>query len=271
MDKLLILGKNSKLGRALSAYWLESPPEGLALAWAGREALQPSSEKADVVLALWGVTSGEAAALAENAALAEAAIDLAKALGAKRVIHLSSAAVYGAAEGFVSEDCPLAAVRPYAQAKADMEARITAASGGIENIILRLCNVAGADSLFKALAHAGPTTLDRFDGGGGPERSYIAVPELAQVFETLARAQVGDVPPVLNVAAPEPVAMEAIARAAEREVIWRDAPQGAIARVALDTARLQSIVAMPTEACDAAHLVQSWRRWGGWGDCEGAR
>lgn len=261
MEKALVLGKTGRLGRALRRYWTAREP-GFTPVWMGRGEAEGAVPSARAVLALWGKTAGDAATLAENAELAERAADLAQEAGAERVFHLSSAAVYGAGPGpYREEDAP-APRNAYGAAKCEMEARIARLGGGARHAILRLANVAGADSLFRALEARSEIVLDRFESGGGPERSYIAIPELAQVFEALLGCEVARLPRVLNVAAPKPVAMEEIARAAGLRIVWQEAGKEAVARVVLDTARLESLVSLGPQASDAGHLVESWQLYG---------
>lgn len=260
MEKALVLGRTGKIGRALERYWSAHAP-GVSPAWMGRSEAEGVVPAARAVLALWGKTAGDAETLAQNATLAERAAALAAEAGADRVIHLSSAAVYGGAGPYREEDAP-APRNAYGLAKCEMEARIARLGGGARHCILRLANVAGADSLFRALEAQGEIVLDRFEDGGGPERSYIAIPELAQVFETLLGCEALRLPQVLNVAAPAPVAMEEIARAAGRRIVWQAAGAAAVQRVVLDTARLESLVSFGPQAGTASHLVESWQRYG---------
>ncbi len=265
MGRVIFLGSTGKLGRALQRVWSASPPEGLEPLWLGRKALETQSRlpRAQAVVALWGVTHGPAQALAQNVPLAEAARVLAKASGAERVLHLSSAAVYGAcAKADPSEAAPLAPLGAYGQAKADMEARIALFGPRPRNCVLRLGNVAGCDSLFRTLAEGRVAEIDQFESGKGPQRSYISVPQFGRVLEALLALPLAELPDVLNVAQPGVAEMGAIAAAAGAPVCWRPAPAGALARVALDVRALQRIVGLPEVTPEA--LVESWRCWGGW-------
>ncbi|WP_438990808.1 NAD-dependent epimerase/dehydratase family protein [Lentibacter sp.] len=262
LKTVLILGKTGKLGRALARVWRAAPPAGFRPHWVGRGDLDAPLPEASAVIALWGVTSGDEAQLAQNTALAEAAVMIARATGAARVLHLSSAAVYGAgAAGFAEAD-PLRPLGAYGQAKADMEARISRLGGPVGNCVVRLANVAGCDSLFRALAGDAPLQIDRFDTGGGPLRSYIALPELAQVFEALIALPLEALPAVLNVAQPKALDMAEIAMAAEREIAWAVPRAGAVARVELDLTALGQIISLPEAR--AADMVAAWRDYGGW-------
>ena len=216
------------------------------------------------VVALWGVTAGSDEELSTNSTLATRAIEIARNLGAGRVLHLSSAAVYTPSNEALTEERDIAPSRPYGLAKAAMERVVAAEPAPPLNCALRLANVAGSDSLFKALSKEEDMTIDRFDAGNGPLRSYIAAPELAEVIEALVCCSGSALPHVLNVAAPLPVDMADIAVAAGREFGWCAPRAGAVERYVLDTTRLQELVKLPKEASDAAYLVKSWRAYGGW-------
>lgn len=262
MKTVLILGKTGKLGRALARVWRAAPPEGFQPHWVGRADLEGPLLAASAVIALWGVTSGDARAFAQNSGLAEAAVMIARASGAARVLHLSSAAVYGAGQSGFGEADVLRPLGAYGQAKADMEARISHLGGPVRNCVLRLGNVAGCDSLFRALAADGPLQIDRFGARRGPERSYIALPELARVLEALIALRLEALPAVLNVAQPEALDMAEIAMAAGREVVWVAPRAGAVARVELELGALGRIVTLPQAR--AADMVRAWRDYGGW-------
>ncbi|GAA6189121.1 sugar transferase [Litorivita sp. NS0012-18] len=219
----------------------------------------------DVVIALWGVTSGAAEALAANTDLALRAVEIARMVGARRVFHASSSAVYAPAPQLLTETAPCAPLGAYGAAKLAMEAAIgqvaQADPDGPQQVILRFANLAGGDSLFaameraKAAARAGGAgrtggkaqiTLDRFADGQGPRRSYIAPHDLARALEVLSTAplegaQAGmqaGAPLVINCAAGGAISMEDIARAAGVDVAWRPAPEGAAQCVALDVRQL---------------------------------
>ena len=104
--------------------------------------------------------------------------------------------------------------------------------------------------------------IDRFPSGGGPLRSYIALPELARVFEALITLELEALPAVLNVAQPKVLDMAEIARAAEREMAWAVPRADAVARVELDLAALGQIISLPEAR--AADMVAAWRDYGGW-------
>ncbi|MBU2981365.1 NAD-dependent epimerase/dehydratase family protein [Lentibacter algarum] len=264
MKPVLFLGASGKLGRAMQRFWQVSPSETVAATWVLRGQERANDGPFDAVVALWGVTSGTEQELAMNSALAQRAVRIARDVGAQRVLHLSSAAVYSETDALMAEGDATEPTRPYGQAKCHMEAQLAALPTPPVSCALRLANVAGADSLFKGLSGDGEISIDQFENGAGPLRSYIAVPELAAVIEALVTCDVAAMPKVLNVAAPEPVDMGDIARAAGRSFAWIPAREGAVARHVLDTQRLQGLVTLPDNASDARHLVDSWRRYGGW-------
>ncbi len=220
----------------------------------------------DAVIALWGVTSGAADALAANTDLALRAVKMARAVGARRVFHASSSAVYAPAPQLLPETAPCTPLAAYGAAKLAMEAAIGQAAqaepDGPQQVILRFANLAGGDSLFAAMERAkaaartsstGGTggaaqiTLDRFADGQGPRRSYIAPHDLARALEVLIAAPLegaqaagmqAGAPLVINCAAGGATSMEDIARAAGVDVVWRPAPEGAAQCVALDVRQL---------------------------------
>lgn len=283
MARLLVLGASGKLGRMLARLWHDAPPSGWEITWQfrrepgeGRVVWEPGAplplRRADAILALWGVTAGDDAALAENSRLAIEAQDLGRALGAARVFHCSSAAVYAPEAVLLPESRAGGPARPYGAAKLAMEHALAdwvlAHPEGPAAVALRLANVVGADSLFAAITGGrGAVTLDRFSDGEGPWRSYVTVPALARVVEALLTAE--RIPFALNVATPRPVAMEALARAAGCDVAWREAPETAARMVALDTALLQALAPLPDQ--DAAGMIADWRRTSPEAACGGGR
>jgi len=173
-------------------------------------------------------------------------MDLGRVLGVKRVLHCSTAAVYEPSPDPLREEQAGGALNHYGAAKLAMERAIgedvAAHPDGPTQCILRIANFAGADSLFAGLDRGdGPITLDQFDDGQGPMRSYLTPSGLGQAIEALLQCPRAALPDVLNVAAPGAVAMADLVRAAGREVAWKPAPQGAAPRVELDVARLRAI------------------------------
>ncbi|MFN3937975.1 MAG: NAD-dependent epimerase/dehydratase family protein [Gemmobacter sp.] len=267
---MLVAGATGRLGRFLMAAWGDGSAAGIAPLWAGRSIPLdvPRSRRwdpgnpdvpmppADVLILLSGVTSGPGAALAQNAVIARAALDAARAAGVGHVFLASSAAVYGpTGPDAAAEDRAPAPVRPYGEAKLEMEKQ---AQGRAQVTVLRIGNVAGADLLGQAI-RSGPVRLDRFASGSGPVRSYIGPQSLARVLATLARraASGQPLPPVLNLAAPGRVAMEDLLRAAGIPFDWQPAPPDAIEHVVMATDRLCDIVRFdPAESTPQEMVAQ---------------
>ena len=268
--RILHLGASGRLGRMVSRAWAgpagagldvvaqhrraEGAPEGATI-WSPLDGPPPDIGPVDVVVDLAGVVRGDAAALALNVDLARAAMEAGERLGARHVLLASSAAVYGA--GPFGEDAEPEPLSDYGRAKLTMER----AAAGRPATCLRIGNVAGADALLGARRH-GAVAIDRLPDGRGPRRSTIGPEGLARVLAGLARraARGPTMPRVLNVAAPGVVAMEDLADAAGLEWHHRPAPAGVIAEVALDTARLESLLPGAAGPADAAAMVAEWRR-----------
>ncbi|WP_167767079.1 NAD-dependent epimerase/dehydratase family protein [Jannaschia formosa] len=252
--RLALTGATGRVARLLrpflpGAVWLSRGDDLAAVA--GARAL----------VALAGVTSGDAAALNANTACALAALDAAAAHAVPRVFLLSSAAVYGRAAPPLRAEAAPSPAAPYGEAKADMERAVAAWRAanpqGPEAICLRLGNVAGADALFGNLVPGAVPAIHAWPDGATPKRSYIGPRTLARVFTTLADAPA--IPAILNVAAPGSVAMGALATAAGHDWTAAPAPPEALPEVRLDTAPLESLVAFPPEASTPEGLVAEWR------------
>lgn len=248
--KIVVLGANGKLGRMVCRLWPVSGElvtvartEGHAdLVWAtGDPVPAVLVGRIRAIIALWGATSGK---LSDNARLAEAALDLAVALDAPQVIHMSSAAVYGAADRAFREVDALRPAGSYGLAKREMEDAIAAwhlrNGQDTRSIVLRLGNVAGADSLGKSLRLGSSVTLDRFPDGTGPQRSYIGPVDLARVLKVLTEDI--NISGTYNVSAARATSMADIVTAAGTGVRWRAAPKGALRSVVLDTSKLAGLV-----------------------------
>lgn len=287
--KVLVTGAAGRLGRLLAAAWARPPGPGFAPLFAARRPAPgilgwdmagpppPQVLEARVLLNLAGVTAGPD--LGANAALARAALEAAAAAGMAHVFLLSSAAVLGpqAPGAAPDESAAPAPVSAYGAAKAAMEAEARAfresGAGRPPGVtILRLGNVAGADSLAAGMAAARAAgrqvLLDDFGPPGaprGPLRSYIGPLTLARVLAALiGRALSGAaLPPVLNIAAPGPLAMEALLAAAGMPWVWRPAPPGAVERVVLGTARLEALVPLRPGEADAAGMMAEVAALGG--------
>ena len=213
----------------------------------------------DAVIALWGRTSGSPEILQQNSTLAEETERVGATTRAQRMFHLSSAAIYGPAVDAAENAFP-APTTPYGASKLAMEARVAEMPGHERrHVCLRLANVVGADSLAPALTRDGEVRLDQFPNGDGPTRSYIGAKDLAVVILALTRCAPDRLPSVLNVAAPEPVSMSALARAAGKKIVWQPAPPQAVARVTLNTDRLRTLLPHVSVTSDPAVLIEDWR------------
>lgn len=260
----LILGTTGRIGRAFRTLWAggywpaaQEPlwhhrpgheVAGNAIAWRLGDA-PPADYRLHLtqgIVVLAGATAGDPAALRANTDAALAALRLRDIGVAGPVLLMSSAAVYGRAPGLVDEDAPLAPLAPYGAAKAEMERAVA----GMGATCLRLANVAGSDMLFAGMAR-GNMTLDIFDDGTAPRRSYIGPLTLARTL--LRLIALPDLPPVLNLANPGTVAMDDILDAAGVE--WRPepAPPTALRSLAMDTGRLSALCDLP--GAEAAALL----------------
>ncbi len=265
---VLVLGTGGRLGRLLRAAWAMLKPDDTALFFQSTDPLPepfairwaPGQDPArlpscDAVIALWGQTSGDDAELAANVTLADHSRAVAMACGATKLIHLSSAAVYGPVSD-ATEATPPAPINAYGRSKLDMEARVRGFNDAhLRHICLRLANVVGADSLAPALKGPGPVILDRFADGMGPVRSYIGAFDLAQVLLALTQLPSSSLPAILNVAAQKAVCMEDLARVAQKEVQWRQAPPEAVQTVTLRPEALGRLLPRLYPTADAATLI----------------
>jgi len=281
---ILVLGAAGRIGGLLRRDWPTLLPAGADLRWQARRrpddyaandawhilapledpaALAQAAEGTDTILCLAGVTPGHGGDLGDNARLAEAAIRAAQASTRvsdrkTRVLLASSAAVYGNQPGVLSEEAPLHPANPYGVAKAEMEAQALrlGAEAGVAVTALRIGNIAGLDAILGGWRPG--FQLDCFVDGTTPRRSYIGVRMLAQVLAALVQRP--DLPEVLNLAQPGPVAMGDLLHAAGLDFSLRPAPDTAIPEVALEVTRLAGLLPpdMPLPAADPAQLVAEW-------------
>ncbi|MDP3338884.1 NAD(P)-dependent oxidoreductase [Frigidibacter sp.] len=269
--RLAVLGAGGRVGTLLRAsggmpgvmWFSRRGGEGVRawdlLADAPPQALQG----AEVLICLAGAVQG--AGLSDNRSLALAAAGAAAAAGIGHVLVASSIAVYGARGAPWREDARLRPRDAYGRAKVHMEAALLAhaARGGPKICLLRLGNVVGADAISAAIAGGQAIKLDRCPDGSSPRRSVIGPLTLARALLALAaQAQSGaGLPPILNLAQPGPMAMEALCAAAGRSFVWRVARPAPLPLAALDTGAVQALV--PLAAADPAALIAEWRAAGG--------
>jgi nucleoside-diphosphate-sugar epimerase len=268
MKRILVLGSTGRVGRLLRLAWAKRPPEGVELILQSRDETgvrwQPGQPvpfgQVDAVIALWGVTQGDANQLEMNKELAIEAQRVGAECGADRVLHCSSVAVYAPKDGPLKETDATVPGNPYGQAKLAMEHALRDASGP-QAVCLRIGSVVGAESLAASMRRGWDgaqdvLTLDRFADGKGPARSYIAPSHLARVLLGLATAD--QLPTVINVGAPSPVHMEAILQAANHPMQWCKARAGARQYAAMDCSRLGALVPPGAQASDPAYMVRDW-------------
>jgi nucleoside-diphosphate-sugar epimerase len=278
---ILVLGATGRVGGILRRAWAGSPvrwqaryaaPPGPApgSGWAVLDPLADPAALVDAargcaaILCLAGVTPAGAAQgrqMADNTALADAAVRAGAVVGAP-VLLASSAAVYGNRPGVLQETAPLSPVSDYGRAKARMEHHATAlgAELGVPVCALRIGNIAGVDAILGGWRPG--FRLDRFADGRTPRRSYVGPVTLARLLAGLIARQHdrGDLPGVLNLAAPGAVEMGALLDAAGLGWSPRPAQDTVIAEVVLDTRRLEHLTDLPDTAGTVQNLVAEWRR-----------
>ena len=276
-DMMIVLGSSGEVGRLLVGHWHRAsagvvlqyrnndPPEAQlpSLRWdpdGGPVALADwiqvqGTPLAMVVLA--GVTPRSGRDLALNTRIAETCLAAAKAVGIERVLVASSSAIYGDhLDRPYRETDATRPVNAYGAAKLEMELACARWSSALEVVCLRIGNLAGADALLRQayLPERPEIQLDRFADGTTPLRSYIGPGTMAAVLTDLATHD-GPLPPTLNLAAPNPVEMGALADAAG--LPWRprnrDDTKGQA--ITLDCARLWGLLPVPERASDPAEMV----------------
>lgn len=272
---LIITGASGRIGRMLRAVWGKSldgrpilwsarrPGQDIDIAWNIAQEPSPDLPTGAVFLHLAGQTRGDAPQLAENRRSAAALCKAARAAHARQVFLMSSVAVYRPSLLPIAEDVTPDPISDYGRAK--REAELAARAEFPRATLLRLGNLAGADSLLTS-ALRGPVLLDPVEGmPGGPERSYIGPRVLAATLATLIAQAVANksLPETLNIAQPPALAMADLLRAAGAD--WQFGPPRAqaVPRVAVSVDRLSELVDLP--AASATGIIadlQSLRgRW----------
>lgn len=297
-SKILILGAGGRVGRLLRQAWSLDPdlPEvvfqsrgsgtgigmvcdpisgGKSEFLAGVIELAPTT-----IVALWGVTPHSAVPdLSLNSRLALLALEAGQICGARRVVLISTGAIYASTQQTqpYREAVEVASGTAYGNAKHNMERdalqwceEAEAAKGGIPSLtILRLANVAGADMLADAVRRAvdgPPLCLDHFHQGRGPCRSYLSARTFAATIAALRASEGPADPEILNLADGQTAwDMADLLRALDQAGYgvawtWRDAPGTALALHSLDVgamaARFPGVNASVCRSPEA--LVADW-------------
>lgn len=276
--RILLVGATGRVGQLALHHWRSMPPACIEIIeqhrdpdrkegffWSLQEPLDDrlAAQHVDAIICLAGVIPGPGADLAQNALLAEAVLGAAHSVGIGRVLLASSSAVYGAGDGTpFSETDATVPVNAYGEAKLAMEqVCVPWREAGLDVCCLRIGNVAGADALLLNVALASMEKLliiDRFSDMGGPVRSYIGGDTLADVLCELVKSP-EPLPYILNIATPNVVLLEDLARAAGKPYIFRAAPVGAHQRITLNCNRLAARYAFAADAGDPVRLVTKWK------------
>ena len=256
MAGLIVTGAGGKLGRLMRAAWAPGP---VWLHRAGWDMLvNPVPDglpQGATVLHLAGVTRGNPANLQVNVDLVAPLLHMCRKIGARRLIFMSSAAVYRPG-ALARESDPLAPPGPYGMSKAQAESLIRA-QADVPFTILRPGNIAGADALLGPRG-VGEITLDPVPGQPrGPLRSWIGARLLTDILGALCVRM--ELPPILNLAQPGPLPMADLLDAGG--LPWQFGPTPAPVPVATqDTAQLQLL--LPVPPANAANLAKeaAWAR-----------
>ena len=241
----VILGASGRIGRMLCQLWragrldFEDVP-----VWQFRQTM---TEAVQMKTLTWDILHDPAPDLtpsaviclaggpgvAENAALAQAAVTFAK--GAP-LLFASTQAVYGPQPGVLREADPCQPQGAYGITKLAAEQVLAPHPNATS---LRIGNVVGADMLSLKMTE-GPVKLDRFPDGQGPRRMMIGPLAFGQALIDLLVLQ--QRPPVLNLAQPGLVAMADMLEAAGADWQWQPAPEGALPVLEMDVTLVQSLI-----------------------------
>lgn len=212
-----------------------------------------------VVLA--GRTPATGTDMSENIVLARQYVRAAKAAGIPRVLLASSSAVYGAHSDVpYREDAICDPTSEYGVSKLEMENCIAGLDAdGVEVCCLRIGNVLGADALMLNAAAGRPITIDCFENGHGPLRSYIGSQTLSHILGQLATTK-SRLPFLLNVADPNPIYMSDLADRAGIQWIRREAKVPQTQNITLDCSLLESLIALKPKNANPADMVRDWTK-----------
>lgn len=215
------------------------------------------------MICLAGVVPGPQNDLNQNRELAVSCIKAALSAGISRVLIASSSAVYGEGSGVpFLESASLEPTNDYGIAKLEMEQACESwREEGIDLCILRIGNVAGADALMTNIAKVCPEDaidIDIFPDGRGPIRSYIGAKTLAEVLISLCQYS-QRLPPIVNVGAPVPISMDALAQASEQRWRHRDPAKAKQQSIILDCSLLGSIHPFKEIDSQPYEMISQWK------------
>lgn len=276
---ILVLGSTGRVGRLLLPYWSSQNFANLEITYQHRSKRRPDGLYWDILkdgpkpllghiekcgqvkamIVLLGAVPGGKSELSYNKLLAEICLQSAHSAGIERVLIASSSAIYGGGTGspFSENDTP----KPnnsYGAAKLEMEEACKKWLDTELNLTcLRIGNVAGADALLSSIIdkyYTRKLEIDRFPDGHGPFRSYIGPGTLARVLITLATFK-SKLPFLLNIATPEPIAMETLVDACNYPYQWKTAPKNSTQRIVLDCTLLRKFFRFSNQDCEPLTMV----------------
>jgi hypothetical protein len=126
---------------------------------------------------------------------------------------------------------------------------------------LRIGNVAGADALLLNVIagdRQAPLEIDIFPNEEGPIRSYIGPQSLSGVLKALSNS-IKPLPPVVNLAAPNPISMNSLADAAR--VRWKAKPVSDDKNqvVTLDCSMLEEFYQFQSFESGPGEIIKQWK------------
>ncbi|MDQ2065144.1 NAD-dependent epimerase/dehydratase family protein [Xinfangfangia sp. CPCC 101601] len=252
------LGRNLVDGSRASPLWIARKGRGDVFWDMGAQALPDSLckilPKGAVVLHLAGVTQGDEAQLQANIDLLGPLLELCARSQARRLIFLSTAAVYSSGS-LRAESAAVAPASAYGRSKAQAEALLRDRAT-LALTLLRLGNLAGADALLGRPAPE-KILLDQVGGHAeGPLRSWIGARAFVQAIQALCQMEL---PSILNLAQEPPLRMGALLDAAGLD--WQAGSQmAAVPEATLDLSLLQSILPLPPASPGQIAAEAAWAR-----------
>lgn len=280
-SSVLLVGASGRVGRMVMMHWRNLPgrvaprpqyrndcPKG-GLFWDpldGPDRLLDAANQTGgfgTMVVLAGVTPAPGKVLGMNRVIAEACVSAAKMAGIRRVLLASSSAVYGLGDGTpFSEDMPCAPVNDYGRSKLEMEQACAAwRETGVDLCCLRIGNVAGADALLLNIAKTKSddvVTIDVFEDGCGPLRSYIGPRTMAAALQSLCEYP-APLPDVLNFAVPTPLRMESLAEAAQHPWRKRFSSKKFYQNISLNCSALSMLHSFGTSDALPETMIEQWK------------